>query len=55
MDSDLVCAKGLINDKAQLCAFMIAARALNQAGLVLGVDPYVTGVAFGRQWTTPKA
>ena len=45
VDGDLVYGKGLINDKAQLCAFMIAARALNKAGVVLGGDLYVTGVA----------
>ena len=45
-DGDLVFGKGLINDKAQLCAFMIAARAFKKAGVVLRGDLYVTGVAF---------
>ena len=46
VDGDLVFGKGLINDKAQLCAFMIAARAFKKAGIVLRGDLYVTGVAF---------
>ena len=46
VDGDLVFGKGLINDKAQLCAFMVAARALKKAGVVLCGDLYVTGVAF---------
>lgn len=46
VDGDLLFGKGLINDKAQLCAFMIAARALRKAGAALGGDLYVTGVAF---------
>ena len=46
VDGDLMFGKGLINDKAQLCAFMIAARALGKAGVVLRGDLYVTGVAF---------
>ena len=46
VDGDLVFGKGLINDKAQLCAFMVAARALKKAGIVLCGDLYVTGVAF---------
>ena len=46
VDGDLVFGKGLINDKAQLCAFMVAARALKKVGVVLCGDLYVTGVAF---------
>ncbi len=46
VDGELMFGKGLINDKAQLCAFMIAARALRKAGVVPGGDVYVTGVAF---------
>lgn len=46
VDGDLMFGKGLINDKAQLCAFMIAARALRKAGVVIRGDLYVTGVAF---------
>lgn len=46
VDGELMFGKGLINDKAQLCAFMIAARAIKKAGIVLGGDLYVTGVAF---------
>ena len=46
VDGELMFGKGLINDKAQLCAFMIAARAFKKAGIVLRGDLYVTGVAF---------
>jgi len=46
VDGDLLFGSGLINDKAQLCAFMIAARAIKKAGVRLCGDLYVTGVAF---------
>lgn len=46
VDGDLLYGSGLINDKAQLCAFMIAARAIRKAGVRLCGDLYVTGVAF---------
>ncbi|HBA38434.1 MAG TPA: hypothetical protein DCZ05_01435, partial [Deltaproteobacteria bacterium] len=32
VDGDLIFGKGVINDKAQLCAFMIAARAIKRSG-----------------------
>jgi acetylornithine deacetylase/succinyl-diaminopimelate desuccinylase-like protein len=46
VDGELILGKGVINDKAQLCAFMIAARALKRAGIRLGGDLTITGVAF---------
>ena len=46
VDGELLYGSGLINDKAQLCAFMIAARAIQKAGIRLLGDLYVTGVAF---------
>ena len=38
--------KGMINDKAQLCAFMIAMRAIKEAGVKLKGDLILTAVAF---------
>ena len=32
IDGDMLFGKGMINDKAQLCAFMIAMRAIKEAG-----------------------
>ncbi len=46
VDGDLIFGKGVINDKAQLCAFMIAARALKRAGIRLRGDLTITAVAF---------
>ena len=46
VDGDLIFGKGVINDKAQLCAFMIAASALEKAGVRLKGDLTITGVAF---------
>lgn len=46
IENDLIFGKGLINDKAQLCAFMIAARAIKQTGVSLKGDLTITGVAF---------
>lgn len=46
VDGDLIFGKGVINDKAQLCAFMIAVRAIKKAGLRLKGDLTITGVAF---------
>lgn len=46
VDGDLIFGKGVINDKAQLCAFMIAARAIQRAGFRLKGDLTITGVAF---------
>ncbi len=45
-EGDLIFGKGVINDKAQLCAFMIAARAIKKAGVQLKGDLTITGVAF---------
>lgn len=44
-EGDLIFGKGVINDKAQLCAFMIAARAIKRAGFRLRGDLTITGVA----------
>jgi len=38
--------KGMINDKAQLCAFMIALRAIKESGVKLKGDLTLTAVAF---------
>lgn len=46
IDGELIFGKGVINDKAQLCAFMIAARAIKKAGFRLKGDLTITGVAF---------
>jgi acetylornithine deacetylase/succinyl-diaminopimelate desuccinylase-like protein len=43
---DMLFGKGMINDKAQLCAFMIAMRALKQSGIKLKGDLTLTAVAF---------
>ncbi|MCZ6626195.1 MAG: M20/M25/M40 family metallo-hydrolase [Deltaproteobacteria bacterium] len=45
-EGDLIFGKGVINDKAQLCAFMIAARAIKKAGIQLLGDLIITAVAF---------
>lgn len=45
-EGELIFGKGVINDKAQLCAFMIAARATQRAGIRLKGDLTITGVAF---------
>ena len=45
-EGDLIFGKGVINDKAQLCAFMIAARAIKRSGFRLKGDLTITGVAF---------
>lgn len=46
VDGDLLFGQGLINDKAQLCAFMVAARAIKKAGVQLQGPLTITGVAF---------
>jgi acetylornithine deacetylase/succinyl-diaminopimelate desuccinylase-like protein len=46
IDGDMLFGKGMINDKAQLCAFMIALRAIKEAGLRLQGDLTLTAVAF---------
>jgi len=45
-EGDLIFGRGVINDKAQLCAIMIAARAIRRAGIRLGGDLTLTAVAF---------
>lgn len=45
-EGDLIFGKGVINDKAQLCAFMIALRAITRAGIRLKGDLTLTAVAF---------
>ena len=46
VEGEMVYGKGLINDKAQLCAEMIAARAIKKAGIQLQGDLTVIGVAY---------
>jgi len=46
VDGDLIIGKGVINDKGQLCAFMIAVRAIRRMGIRLHGDLYIAGVAF---------
>ena len=46
VDGDMIFGKGMINDKAQLCAFMIAMRAIKGAGIKLKGDLTLTAVAF---------
>lgn len=46
IDGDMLFGKGMINDKAQLCAFMIALRTLKRAGIKLKGDLTLTAVAF---------
>ena len=46
VDGDMLFGKGMINDKAQLCAFMIAMRAIKQCGIKLKGDLTLTAVAF---------
>ncbi len=46
IEGDLIFGKGVINDKAQLCAFMVAAKAIIKAGVRLKGDLIITGVAF---------
>jgi acetylornithine deacetylase/succinyl-diaminopimelate desuccinylase-like protein len=45
-EGELVFGRGVINDKAQLCAFMIATRAIKRAGIRLRGDLTITAVAF---------
>ncbi|OGQ77550.1 MAG: hypothetical protein A3F90_11805 [Deltaproteobacteria bacterium RIFCSPLOWO2_12_FULL_60_19] len=45
-EGELIFGRGVINDKAQLCAFMIAARAIKRAGIRLRGDLTITAVAF---------
>jgi acetylornithine deacetylase/succinyl-diaminopimelate desuccinylase-like protein len=46
IDGEMLFGKGMINDKAQLCAFMIAMRAIKQCGVKLKGDLTLTAVAF---------
>jgi len=46
VDGEMLFGKGMINDKAQLCAFMIAMRALKQSAITLKGDLTLTAVAF---------
>ena len=46
VEGDVLYGKGMINDKAQLCAFMIAMRALKQNQIRLKGDLILTAVAF---------
>ncbi|MDP2728779.1 MAG: hypothetical protein Q8P59_14720, partial [Dehalococcoidia bacterium] len=46
VENDLICGSGIINDKGQLAAFMIAVRALLKAGIALKGDLIIAGVAF---------
>ena len=46
VDGELIIGKGVINDKGQLCAFMIALRAIRRMGLKLRGDCYLAGVTF---------
>jgi acetylornithine deacetylase/succinyl-diaminopimelate desuccinylase-like protein len=46
VEGDLLYGFGLVNDKAQLASFMIAARALGKAGIRLAGDLILSGVAF---------
>jgi acetylornithine deacetylase/succinyl-diaminopimelate desuccinylase-like protein len=46
IEGDMLFGKGMINDKAQLCAFMIAMRAIKQYGIKLKGDLTLTAVAF---------
>jgi acetylornithine deacetylase/succinyl-diaminopimelate desuccinylase-like protein len=45
-EGELIFGRGVINDKAQLCAFMIAARAIKRSGIRLRGDLTITAVAF---------
>jgi acetylornithine deacetylase/succinyl-diaminopimelate desuccinylase-like protein len=44
-EGDMLYGKGMINDKAQLCAFMLAMSALKRAGIKLKGDLTLTAVA----------
>ena len=45
-EGDMIFGKGVINDKAQLCAFMIAMSALKRSGVKLKGDLTLTAVAY---------
>ena len=46
VEGELLFGKGVINDKAQLCAGMVAARAIKRSGIRLKGDLMITGVDF---------
>ncbi|HXG49934.1 MAG TPA: M20/M25/M40 family metallo-hydrolase [candidate division Zixibacteria bacterium] len=46
VEGDMLFGKGMINDKAQLCAFMIAMAAIKKSGIRLKGDLTLTAVAF---------
>src|SRR5262249_49069620 len=46
IEGELLFGKGVINDKAQLCAGMVAARAIKRSGIHLKGDLMITGVDF---------
>ena len=46
IEGEMLFGKGMINDKAQLCAFMIAMRAIKEAEIKLKGDLTLTAVAF---------
>ncbi len=46
VEGDTIFGHGVVNDKGQLCAFMIAARAIKKAGIRLKGDLAIAGVAF---------
>ncbi len=46
VDGDMLYGRGMINDKAQLCAEMVALRALKKAGVELGGTLTVMGVDY---------
>jgi acetylornithine deacetylase/succinyl-diaminopimelate desuccinylase-like protein len=54
-EGELVFGRGVINDKAQLCAFMIAARAIRRAP---SIDEYqgvnYPGEGFGTKWVVDR-
>ena len=46
IDGDMLFGKGMINDKAQLCAFIVAMGAIKKAAVQLKGDLSLTAVAF---------
>ena len=46
VEGDVIFGSGVVNDKAQLCAFMLAARAIKKAGIQLKGDLAIAGVTF---------
>lgn len=46
VEGDVIFGQGVVNDKAQLCAFMIAARAIRKVGIRLKGDLAIAGVTF---------